>query len=241
VSAWEHPSRDLFRAGRRGMAPTTADRERVRARLAVKLGAPAVGAAITTTSATAGGATAAAATATGSAAKSGIVAFVAKIAIPLLLIGGAATVAAPHLTKKSEPPVAVATSTTPVVTPSPATAPVVPPPVETATVSVSDLPTAATAPPRAKTIAPASDPVEEARMVAAIDDALRANDPARALRLADDHAKKFPSGVLVQEREGGRAIARCMSGSRASADAFLAAHPRSPMRDRIAAACGAKQ
>lgn len=237
MSAWEHPSRDLFRAGQGAMAPTTADRERVRARLAAKLGAAAVGAAITTTSATAGGATAAAAT---GSAKGGLAVFIAKIAIPLLLVGGAAGFVVPHLAKKEAPPVA------PVVVAPHAPAPVPPPPLprETATVSVTDLPAAApvpsaSAPARAAKTA-ASDPVEEARIVAAIDDALRANDTTRALRLADEHAQKFPNGVLVEEREGARAIARCMKGSHASADVFLAAHPRSPMRARIVSACGRK-
>lgn len=235
MSAWDHPSKDLFRAGRGAgaMRPTPADRERVRARLAAKLGAAAVGAAITTTSATAAGATTAGAT-TAAAAKTSLL---AKIVLPLLLIGGAATIAAPHLLKKAEPVVA---TPTPIATAPVKVTPVAPvAPTETTTVSVTDLPTATTAPApvahAVKTIA--TDPAEEARAVAAIDDALRTGDAARALALADDHAKKFPNGVLVEEREGGRAIARCMNGSRASADAFLAAHPRSPMRGRILAAC----
>lgn len=77
-------------------------------------------------------------------------------------------------------------------------------------------------------------------MVAAVDAALRAGDAAGALAAADAHERSFPNGALAEEREGGRAIARCMTGSRASADAFLAAHPRSTMRGRILAACGAK-
>lgn len=237
MSAWEHPSKDLFRQGRGAMAPTTADRERVRARLAAKLGAAAVGVAITTTSATAGGATAGAATAT--ASKGGALLLAAKIAVPALLIGGVATIVAPHVIETKSP--APTTTVAPIATVAPAPVhPPAPAPVETATVSVADLPTVTPVPiavpsTRAKTSA---DPAEEARMVAAMDDALRAGDGARALALADEHAKKFPSGVLVEEREGGRAVARCMNGSRASADSFLAAHPKSPMRGRIVAACG---
>lgn len=246
MSGWEHESADLFRAGKSGMAPTAADRERVRARLAAKLGAAAVGATITTTTAKAS------AGAGAGAAKGSAIALFAKIAAPIVLAGGAATLAAPHVMKAHPPPPAVVTAPLPVPPPR-AVEPPPPPAVVTApaTVAVDDLPPAkgqvpATAPVRAaKKAAPPAltpeDAAEEARLVARIDGALRDGDAAAALRLADEHATRFPTGVLVEEREGGRAIARCMSGSRASGDAFLAAHARSPMRGRIVAACGTKE
>jgi hypothetical protein len=72
-----------------------------------------------------------------------------------------------------------------------------------------------------------------------MDAALRAGDGARALRLADDHERRFPDGLLVEEREGARVVARCSSApSAAAADEFLRAHPRSPMRVRILSVCG---
>jgi hypothetical protein len=81
--------------------------------------------------------------------------------------------------------------------------------------------------------------LEEARLIGELDAALRSGDGMRALRLTDEHARRFPHGTLADERDGGRVLARCMSGSGASgADAFLAAHPRSPMRARIVSACG---
>lgn len=82
--------------------------------------------------------------------------------------------------------------------------------------------------------------VDEATLVAAIDAALRAGDTTRALELASAHERRFPHGLLSQEREGARIVARCMSGSGASAgaDRFLSRYPTSPMRDRILAACG---
>jgi rhodanese-related sulfurtransferase len=81
---------------------------------------------------------------------------------------------------------------------------------------------------------------EEASLVGAIDAALRGGDGAGALGLAAEHERRFPHGALAQEREGARVVARCMSGQRsaAAASSFLAAHPRSPMRARIGAACG---
>ena len=219
---------DLLRSGRSSMEPTREDRERVRNRLAAKLGAAAVGATITTTTAKAAGATA--------AAKTGTAALALKIFLPLLVLGGAAAIATPRLLHRAAAPA-----------PAPVAAPVVvaatAPPVEPVTsVSVDELPTVTTPKPALakKPVTLVTDPAEEAKLVASIDAALRAGDSATALRVADEHAKKYPNGVLVEEREGGRSIARCMSGSRSSADAFLAAHPRSPMRARIVAACGEK-
>jgi hypothetical protein len=225
VSAWEHESADLFRTTKDATAPTSADRERVRAKLAAKLGAAAVGAALTTTAKPAAG-----------AAK---LTLFGKIALPILVLGGAAAVTT-HLTRApaSAPPLAVAPAI-PHVEPSLRAVE----PVTTGTISVDDLPSAAPSTTVvAKKAAPPApgDPLEESRLVARIDAALRDGDASLALRLADEHARTFPDGVLVEEREGGRAIARCMSGSRGSGDAFLAAHPRSPMRGRIVAACGTK-
>ena len=59
------------------------------------------------------------------------------------------------------------------------------------------------------------------------------------MTLAAEHERRFPRGTLAQERDGARVVARCMSGAKSSsgAEAFLAAHPRSPMRARIVAAC----
>ena len=240
MSGWAHPSRDLFRAGRGAMAPTATNRERVRARLAAKLGAAAMGTAITTTSPAA---SAGAAGGVGTVTKGGGLALFAKITASIVILGGVASIAMPRLLSRHDPVPAVTTTAfvEPASAPS-STSHVAPVATTTNTISVDDLPSApkahAPAGPKKTT---ASDPAEEARMVARIDDALRSADPARALALADEHAKKFPNGVLVEEREGGRAIARCMNGSRSSADAFLAAHPRSPMRGRILAACGTKE
>jgi hypothetical protein len=85
---------------------------------------------------------------------------------------------------------------------------------------------------------PAVASADEVALVAEIDAALRAGDGGRAMQLASDHERRFPRGLLVEEREGARVIARCMGGSRSGAAAFLAAHPRSPMRARITTVCG---
>lgn len=81
--------------------------------------------------------------------------------------------------------------------------------------------------------------VEEAALVAEIDAALRAGDRVRASGLIAEHERRFPRGLLVDEREAARVLVRCASApDPAAADEFLRAHPRSPLHARIVAACG---
>jgi hypothetical protein len=231
MSTWQHESSNLFRTARARFSPSDSERERVRARLAKKLGVAVVGGAIvTTTSSTAAGAATA-------AAKGGTFALVAKIAAPIVVASAVAGVAVPRVLRAThDAPVPVTTS-------APKAAPAatrIPAP----TMNVVDLPTATpVAPTPSARRATPSSPDDEARIVGEIDAALRAGDAATASRLVDEHARRYPRGALVPEREGARVIARCLSGARASsgAGAYIAAHPRSPMRGRIEAACGADE
>jgi hypothetical protein len=70
--------------------------------------------------------------------------------------------------------------------------------------------------------------------------ALRDRRPARAYELANDHARRFPDGVLTEERAAVLAISSCELGHRDAATAkqlFLARWPRSPLVDRVDRAC----
>jgi len=62
-------------------------------------------------------------------------------------------------------------------------------------------------------------------------------DPARARRLIRAAQREFPSGVLVEEREGLDVIALYAIGpaarARVQAERFIARYPRSPLRARI--------
>ncbi len=80
---------------------------------------------------------------------------------------------------------------------------------------------------------------DELALVDQIERSLREGDSQRAARLTAEHEKRFPRGALVEEREGASVLSRCLSGARATsgADAFLATHPKSPMRARILTAC----
>jgi hypothetical protein len=72
-------------------------------------------------------------------------------------------------------------------------------------------------------------------------DALRDRRPRQALEILDEHARRFPSGVLAEERRAVHAIARCtaMPGadSRAEAESFLRSAPDSPLIDRVRSTC----
>ncbi|HTN91693.1 MAG TPA: hypothetical protein VL242_48830, partial [Sorangium sp.] len=75
--------------------------------------------------------------------------------------------------------------------------------------------------------------------------ALQAGQFAQALSKLDEHASRFPRGVLSTEREASRAIALCRSGraapGRAIAAKLLAQSPGSPLATRVRAACGQEE
>lgn len=71
--------------------------------------------------------------------------------------------------------------------------------------------------------------------------ALADGDPDAALAHLDDHARRFPEGVMVEERDAAHVVALGQAGRedacRAEAARFLRAHPGSPHRGRVANAC----
>jgi hypothetical protein len=81
----------------------------------------------------------------------------------------------------------------------------------------------------------------ELALVRPAEDALASDRPKRALRLLGEHAKRFPSGVLMQEREVLRAMALCRLGRTQEAERtrerLLAAHPNTRYRRRLAEIC----
>ncbi|AUX20796.1 hypothetical protein SOCEGT47_012700 [Sorangium cellulosum] len=75
--------------------------------------------------------------------------------------------------------------------------------------------------------------------------ALQAGQFAQALAKLNEHASRYPRGVLSTEREASRAIALCRSGRAASgrtiAARLLAKSPGSPLATRVRAACGKEE
>jgi hypothetical protein len=71
--------------------------------------------------------------------------------------------------------------------------------------------------------------------------ALRAGNAGRALSLAGEHARRFPRGALIEEREGVRAVAQCKlappDGRATIAESFLRRFGSSPYAARVKAAC----
>lgn len=72
--------------------------------------------------------------------------------------------------------------------------------------------------------------------------ALRNHEGARALEALDSHARRFPTGVLAEERAAARVFALCDLGRESEAAtakaSFLSLHPSSPAAERVRKACG---
>ncbi len=81
---------------------------------------------------------------------------------------------------------------------------------------------------------------EETRLLRDADRALRAGNAASALALLNEHASRFPRGVLAPERAAESLIARCQLGqaNAKAAHAYLAGHAGSAFAARIRDACG---
>jgi len=81
----------------------------------------------------------------------------------------------------------------------------------------------------------------ETRLVRAGVAALHERDPVRALALFDEHARRYPSGTLAEERAAARVNALCDLGqvdnAQAAAAAFLRDRPSSPLAARVRTAC----
>jgi outer membrane protein assembly factor BamD (BamD/ComL family) len=83
----------------------------------------------------------------------------------------------------------------------------------------------------------------ETRSLGEAHGALQSGDAARALALLDKQSATYAQGELRQERAAARIMALCKLGrgaeARAAAESFLRENPRSPLTDRVRAACPA--
>lgn len=233
---WSTGAEDLFVTARGAHRPGAADRERVRRAIASKIVAAGAGAAV--------GVGVAGAT-TKAATKGLVLGLLAKLGVPVLLVAGAAGTAAvlssPSPGGASESGAEVAPGHAPAPRAIPrALQPASPRSIATAPLHVDRVepvaPAQAPAPLRAP--APRDDSAEELALVRAMETALRGGDFAEASRLAREHERRFPNGVLQQERAGASAIAACRTGHPAAGAAFLQAYPSSPLAARVRVACG---
>jgi RNA polymerase sigma-70 factor (ECF subfamily) len=95
-------------------------------------------------------------------------------------------------------------------------------------------------PPVAQPAPERSSLAEETRLLREADRALRGGSAEAAISLLDEHAQRFPDGVLAPERSAERMVALCQLGKAdaATASRFLASRSSSPLAARIRQACG---
>jgi hypothetical protein len=92
---------------------------------------------------------------------------------------------------------------------------------------------------RMSTVATSASPSahEESQLIGSARTALRAGDATGALQLLDRVERRYPQGVLVQEREALRVEALAALGrtaeAKARADAFVRVYPKSPHVARV--------
>lgn len=81
----------------------------------------------------------------------------------------------------------------------------------------------------------------ELQLLGKAQNSLKSGQPSEALRALDEHARRFPSGVLAAERAGVRPIALCQAGrldeGRSAATSYLRVVPNSVLSNRIRVAC----
>ena len=249
---------DFLDAAREGLEPTAADRVRLRRAIAAQIvgiatvTATTVGASAGTA---AGGAAAGAAGAAGAGAAGAVVGsagagFVAKVVIGAVAASLAVGLGA-MLARDREPVAAPMT----VAVVEAGAAPLAPiasiasgAPIASGP-ALEDPPAAPAAPaplarPAASRGASEGELTLETRLLANATEALRGGDPRAALTLLDEHRRRFPRGVLAEERDASRVFALCAMGSEEeatrSATQFAREHPRSGLGPRVARACAVR-
>jgi hypothetical protein len=82
---------------------------------------------------------------------------------------------------------------------------------------------------------------EEQTLIAGAKSALDAGDASGAMRALAEHARRFPGGILTEERSALRVMALCARGDTGQAETeradFLSRWPRSPHAGRVRSAC----
>ena len=241
-------ARALLDAARGGDEPNDGDRRRVGAVIArrVGLGAAVLGTAATASSSAGGATIAAAGAASFGVGKLALV--VVGIVTVVGAVGGGAYVV--HRARTVHPAQTAARVVTAPLSFASNTSLAPPPPAPLATSvepvaqapeppAVATVATAATVAP-AKASAKKSTLEEELLLMQQAQSALGSGQPGKALVLLDEHAARFPNGTLSEERAGARVLALCAlhrGDAKKAGEAFLVAHPTSPLAARVRTAC----
>lgn len=241
--------------------PSPGDEARVRAKLALQLGA-AVG--LTTAAGAVHTAQSAGAGAAGTASTAGAASLLGKFVVGAMLLGAASGAAYVGLARQAPPPRPPQALTTPAAPTAIALPQGSPTPSLPASLAASSNPAFAQAS-AASTVAQMqsvqstslSSPsaaskaevpkVEGASLASELElmheaqVALANGDAQLALTKASEHQKRYPRGSLAPEREGTRVLALCALGrvdeARRAGQAFLGAYGKSPLADRVRHSC----
>ncbi|HEX2678306.1 MAG TPA: hypothetical protein VHM19_16755 [Polyangiales bacterium] len=240
-------SRRLIELTRDADGPLPADRARMDARLALVLGAGALGTNV------AAGSTAQATSSGGTLLGSAKLAWLAgALALTAAVVGVGLL---QHTSPRGGTPSAVARAPVPAPRAAPVEPPVavVPPPTAAAPSGPQALPTPpkpvaaqpriarAAKPTTAQAASPTNDLSRELALLAAARDALRGGDASKALASLAQHEHDFPNGTLREERLATQALASCTlqryAEGRAYLGALLQSAPSSPLIARVRSAC----
>jgi hypothetical protein len=209
-----------LRSGRELDRPTDVDRERVESALRERLGAALL-------------------LAEGSKAAPALRPrwpFVTSLVVGAGLAGGAVYLATQHQPATVAATHAVATAVIATSSASPPTSAPEPPPAD------APKPAAAVASDRPAPARPAEDRLaQEVALLARATSSLHSNRPADALKVLDEYQRRFPKGLLTEERRAARAQALCALGRPSEAKAELARlAPKSLAAARAKQVCDAR-
>jgi hypothetical protein len=224
-------TRALLELGRLGDDPADHEVARNRAALGKRLGAAALGAGALASSASK--ATAAVSLGSAAAVKGALLASaVLALGVATWHFAGSSPGTGSALAPQSDPSAKALPTPVPEAVLAPAPAAVAEPSAPQIPIKRNEAPARAVPPRSIK---------EELELVRSAQQALNRGDAGSALTLLAEHARKYPSGALWQDREASRVFATCRlgdaAGARALADAFLRRAPLSPFADRVRATC----
>jgi len=82
---------------------------------------------------------------------------------------------------------------------------------------------------------------EELRLMSGAQQALRQHQPGDAMRLLEEHATRYPTGEMAEERAAIRILVLCemneVEDARREAEAFFSRSPHSPSTQRVRDSC----
>jgi hypothetical protein len=246
-------TREFLARERHSDAPSAADRKRIRERLMLELGAAAftAGAGVGAVQQIAqqtpkvpspSEAPASSQAAVGAKLLPAKLSLATKLVLSSLVLGGAGALLWP-----SARPVA---STAPEVAPrvqlavAPAPSQPLAEPAPPVVVAAAEAPTPAAAPAKRRSARPRPEEpsgslADELALLSTAQSALRAGNPSESLRIAAEHASRFPRGSMRHERLGIEALSRCALGEpgEQAAAQFLRETSGSPLAPAVRKAC----